>query len=270
MKCVTLSLFGLLLGPLAHAQIPAAGIYTQNFDSLASTGTVQLWSNNSTLSGWYGAEKFLSADTYAPLSHYTVFSPIPVGGNGSHLTSYGSGLERSFGSGNNGAHAISFGIRFVNSGNEIIRAFGIGFDGEQWARQAHTTPVPDTLFLSYKIYASSPGGNGLLNDTGWVSLPLLSFTSPNWNDPTAANLDGNAAGNRIANMYGLINDSNLLPGQELWLRWTSFNEASANHGLAIDNLAISFFATIPEPATYTLIFGAVAAIAAMSRRRGRK
>src|SRR4051812_38927283 len=34
----------------------SAGTYTQNFDTLANTGTANTWTDNSTLTGWYASK----------------------------------------------------------------------------------------------------------------------------------------------------------------------------------------------------------------------
>lgn len=258
MKRVKLSLFGLLLGPLAHAQIPAAGIYTQNFDSLASTGTTQTWLDNSTITGWYAAK-----DAFAE-GQYIVRNGIS---NFSTLISYGLDTDRAAGFGNTGSfYSTSLAIRFANSTSQSISGLSVGFDGEQWGRKTHATPAADTLYFSYKIYTTSPGNSGLLNNTGWIDAPSLDFVSPNWSDPTAANLDGNFAGNRVSNINDVFSSLTLLPGQELWLRWAAYGESIGNHDLAIDNLTVSF-GTIPEPATYGLVFAGLAATVAVFGRR---
>ncbi|MGC3961349.1 MAG: hypothetical protein QM813_26510 [Verrucomicrobiota bacterium] len=53
---VLITSFGLGL-PQAGAQILlSSGAYTQNFDSLATTGTSNPWMDNTTLLGWYAAK----------------------------------------------------------------------------------------------------------------------------------------------------------------------------------------------------------------------
>lgn len=258
MKLSVLPLLAIGLTSSAHAQISATGTYTQNFDTLASTGTSQTWTNNSTLPGWYGAWKLTNSGSYQALSNYTVAGTASIGGSGPQLLSYGVGSERSLGTVNDSVTATSFGARFANSGLSAIGGFSVSFDGEQWGRQAHSTPTPDILYFSYKIYSSGIGNSGLLDDTGWTRVSALDFTSPNWTDGSAANLDGEAAANRVEDTSAWIADVTLQPGQELWLRWTGYDEAVGNHGLAIDNLTVTFGA-IPEPAS----FGALLALAGL-------
>lgn len=251
MKPLVLTLLCLFLGPAGHAQIATSGAYVQNFDSLASSGTLQAWTNNSTLSGWYSSYNFSSTP-----GRYLIRSGLS---NGTEINSYGSDSDRGLGAGGtSGGSSTAIGVRFVNSTLQPVLGFSVNFDGEQWGRKAYATPVADTLYFSYKIYTTTPGGSGLLNNTAWVDIPALNFTSPNWSDPAATNLDGNAAENRVGDIYSFISGITLLAGQELWLRWVAYGDSAGNHDLAIDNLSVNFFTTsIPEPASVSIILGLV-------------
>lgn len=91
MKTSIYALFSLFLSSLVYAQIPASGIYTQNFDSLASTGTTQVWADNSTLLNWYAAYNFTN-----PVDLYIVRNGLS---GGISPNSYGLNSDRAFGTG---------------------------------------------------------------------------------------------------------------------------------------------------------------------------
>lgn len=269
----TPSFFALLFpvcAQLAHAQIQIvdsgasanqvnlAGTYSQNFDSLLASGTASQWVNNTTLAGWYSTDSNIN---------YL---------NGAGLASSGTTNDRSLGINTSsqlgvaaGNRTNSFGLRFVNNTASLISSAFVEFDGEQWSRGANSPQVDYSLFFSYQIF--SAGAGSIAVSSGWISVPELTFTSPNATLLGSSSLDGNDDANRMADMSSWVVGVDLAPGEEIWFRWSTKNLAypSNYHGLTIDNLTISF-ATIPEPATYAALLGGFVLFAVVARRRSGK
>ena len=139
------------------AAISFSGNYSQNFDSLASSGTGVAWSNGSTLAGW---NLFRQP---APGTAIAAYSASDGGSNAGSFYSYGTGSSSDralgglgsggtyFGSPGSGSVAgwIAFGA--TNATGADIGSITLAFDGEQW-RNANTSA--QTMALSYGFGAS--------------------------------------------------------------------------------------------------------------------
>ena len=100
-----------LLG-FSQVSITGSGTYTQNFNTLASTGTTNAWLDNSTIANCFSQRTGTG-------TAYTTDAGTGTGGN---LYSYGStaSAERaigSIGSANATAGSFSHGIQFQNNSN---------------------------------------------------------------------------------------------------------------------------------------------------------
>ena len=245
------------LATTAGAQVNVTtGTYTQNFDSLASSGTRNPWINNETLPGWYAAYDG------APISLFDASS----GFSASRLTSYGSvgSTDRALGTGFDlfrKPDNFFFGVRLLNATGTDFTSFSVAYTGEQWARNDYDSPRLDSLAFSYQIFDAGTGS--LLAETGWTSVSALSFFSPN---TVQGDFDGNAAGN-FTDIFDYVTGIVLADGQELWLRWTATNILGYGDDLAIDNLTVTFGA-IPEPASSAALLSlASLGLAGLRRRR---
>ena len=213
-----------------HGQIPLSSLlnftYTQNFDSLASSGTGHSWVNNSTIPGWYLSRASYNANDGGS----STVAAYSYGSSGS--------ADRALGSVAGGSVTTYFGVRFVNNTPlTIYPAFNLSFVGEQW-RKANNG-ASHRLEFGYKI-SSSPLTNPA--DVGFSSVPALDFVSPVFGATAASALDGNLAGNRLLLEESVVFNQLLEPGEEIMFRWADPDNVNADHGLAIDNLSIE----IPE------------------------
>lgn len=227
----------------ANAQIPIPTIpfdYTQNFNSLGSNDVA--WVNNNTLQGWYSVFSTNGAGT--------IVTPLldSDDGNGSSAfaRNYGQNgsLDRALGSLNGIAGPFDFdmfyGARFTNTTPFNIDNISISYTGEQW-RQGNA--MPQTLRFFYRL---DGGTNFLANNTGWTSLNLLDFVSPKTGASTA--LNGNALSNKqtvSANSAIFPNPIIIAPNQEFWIRWAHNDSIVPGHGLAIDDVSITFNTNTP-------------------------
>ena len=135
----------------ANAQVAmSGGMYSQNFDSLANSGTVN-WTNNFTLPGWYAAKGSANATTY-------------VGGAGTSATggiySFGTNgvnpaSDRALGSVASAGNAYAYGVRLTNDTGSAQSNITVSYTGEQWRNANGTGAVTNTLSFSYQI-ASAP------------------------------------------------------------------------------------------------------------------
>ncbi|MBX3409399.1 MAG: hypothetical protein KF859_05885 [Phycisphaeraceae bacterium] len=219
--------------------------YSQNFDSLATTGTANAWSNNSTIAGWHLFQK----DGFA-ITQYAANNGVSTTGS---FYSYGStdstdralgGLGSGgtyFGSPAAGTVAGWIAMSVVNNTGGMLTEFTISFNGEQWRNGGNTTAQP--MVLEYGFGATFGA--------------VASWTAPggtfNWTSPVAtssnAAVDGNVAG-RVNGVGGTISDLSWNHGGMLWVRWVELNDAGNDHGLAIDDVS---FSAIPTPGAIALL-----------------
>lgn len=233
-------------------QLNLAGTYTQNFDSLPSTTPLggSAWVNNSTIAGWYSTQ-----------------SDIIANGTNGALGSYGTSSERALGS-----TAAYWALRFSNNSSQIITGLSLSYTVEQWYRAANSPQVTNPLRLYYRVYpAAWTEGNELsmlTTGSGWTQVSTAIFLTPNATDITASVLDGNLPENQ-GGVNVMVSGITLAPGEKLWLRWVTFDDAGNDHALAIDDLSVSFStAAVPEPASAAILLG-LATLAFTCRRRSR-
>lgn len=247
----------------ASVSVPSGGAfsYTQNFDSLAATGTANLWTNDSTLQGWS-----LFASNNTPIAAYSTGTGSSNAGSFYSFGAAGS-TDRAFGGvGSAGAYfgapasgniAGWISVAFQNNSGAALDNFTVGFDGEQWRNGGNASPQPMVLEYGY--------GSSFASVSSWTA-PAGSFT---WLSPvataTAAALDGNAPVNSVLGLGGTVATS-WAAGDTLWIRWVERNDVGNDHGLAIDNVSFSVSA-VPEPETYALLLAGMSMMGAMARRR---
>jgi hypothetical protein len=180
-------------------------------------------------------------------------------------------LDRALGAKGGNGRTELFAVRFANATSLTLSGLSVAFDGEQWYRNPSITPRPSTLRFEYQVFEAGQGGAYADYHIGWVSVPALDFISPNAALTTAENLDGNVPENSVRDIQALIDGVSIAPTQEIWIRWVSYSVPLGVpiHGLAIDNLSVSFAAAIPEPAAFAGLAGLGALGLALGRRRAR-
>jgi predicted extracellular nuclease len=194
---------------------------TENFDTLATTGVTNTWTDDSTIPGWYSSRTAYRAESGSA--------------NTGALYSFGTGTatERALGgvaSGSTGT--VLYGVRLTNNTGSTITSLDISFFGEQWRNGG--VAAAHALDFQYQV-ASTGVITGIASGT-WLDFDSLDFTSPT-TSTTAAALDGNAAANRTAKASTLMVTVN--NGQEVWLRWSDIDNTGGDHGLAIDDLSVT-------------------------------
>lgn len=239
-----LSILGIFSAAPLTAQVSLSTMgapYTQNFDSLASATppATQPWADNSTLAGWY-------AQFGTSATNPTTYTPSAGSATGA-LYSYGVAgtnpvTERALGSVGSGTTGdVHWAVRLVNNTGAPIPSFNISFTGEQWRRGGCTptpcTPLAQTVDFQYQVAAAGVVTDANTPTAGWTDDNPLDFASPQPGTSTAANVDGNAAGNNVLLSATITVTVN--PGEEIWLRWKDINHANNDHGLAIDGFSVT-------------------------------
>jgi len=207
--------------------LPNATPYTQNFDTLALSGTSSVIP-----AGWVISEAGTAADTT-----YAAGTGSSTTGNTYSFGSTGS-TDRALGGLRTGSLIPTIGASFQNGGTSSIQSLAISYWGEQWRLGA--TGRTDRLDFQYSLNATT------LTDGTWTDVDLLDFLSPT--TTTTGAKDGNASANRTF-LSSAITGLTLGIGELFWIRWTDFDAAGADDGLAIDDFTLTpTFASIPVPA----------------------
>src|SRR5689334_9450249 len=145
--------------------------YTQDFNTLASTGT-----SSTVPSGWLFSESGTNANT--------TYTAGTGSGNAGDTYSFGaaSNTERAFGSLQSGSLNPTIGAAFTNNTGGTITSLAIAYTGEQWRLGA--TGRTDRLDFQYSLDASS------LATGTWTDVNSLDFNGP-INAGTVGALNGN-------------------------------------------------------------------------------
>ncbi|MBK7801800.1 MAG: VCBS repeat-containing protein [Chloracidobacterium sp.] len=214
--------------PLPTGERPLAGTisltsfastYTQNFDTLASSGDT----NTSVPEGW----AFSEAGTNANSTYRARAGTVTTG----DTYSWGQDLssDRAFGGLLSGTLIPTVGASFTNNTGAVMASLTLSYIGEQW-RLGDGPRSADRLDFQYSTDATS------LTTGTWTNYDALDFSSPIYDTSPAASLDGNSAANRSA-ISGTISGLNIANGGTIWIRWNDFNVSGADDALGIDDLA---------------------------------
>lgn len=263
-SAVAISIIALLgLAATAGAQVPYSVInsaYSQNFDTLPASGSVNAWTNNTTLLGWYaynslpGNTQSLGArDPLGTAGIWNTTTNIRAGDGSSNagaLWSFGTGTdaERALGSLGSGTPGdFSYALVLQNTTGITMDSFSLAYTGEQWRNGGNTTQ--QRLQFDYAIFAAAPTNADLqgINTAPYTLHAALDFLGP-IASATAGALDGNLPANQAA-----VSDTvSILWGNNeyLVLRWWDDNDVGNDHGLGIDDLT---FRATPEPTTMALL-----------------
>jgi autotransporter-associated beta strand protein len=243
--------------PISLTLTTATTAYTENFNTLASTGTT----NSNVPAGWGFAE----SGTSGANGTYAAGTGSETAGN---TYSYGaSGLEdRAFGGLQTNSLKTTIGAAFTNNSGLQLVSVAIQYKGEQWRFGGETNRggAADRLDFQYSTNATS------LSTGTWSDVDGLDFTAP-VKTGTARNLDGNALDNSATLDAGVtLSSSGIGSGTSFYIRWNDLNVAGSDDGLAVDDFSLSItrlgtngadrtLATLSGPSTLTVQNGAAGA-----------
>jgi uncharacterized repeat protein (TIGR01451 family) len=194
--------------------------YTQDFDTLASTGT-----SSAVPAGWAFVETGTAANTT-----YTAGTGSSTTGDTYSFGAAGS-AERAFGALRSGALSPLRGAGFTNNTGGAIQALQISYAGEQWRLGFSPRPAPDRLDFQYSTTATniSTGTYADVND--------LDFSSPITTGTIGA-LNGNLAPNRTIISF-TITGLNIPNGSTFFIRWVDFDIPNSDDGMAVDDFSLT-------------------------------
>jgi uncharacterized protein len=221
----------ILAAPQVRAQVSLTTLgvpYTQSFDTLPASGSTT-WTNNSTIPGWFHART--GTGTTIVANNGT--------SNAGNLYSYGTGTDTdralgSVGSGNAAIGNLFWGVRLQNNTGATITTLDVSFTGEQWRNSA---AAAQTVAFSYLVGSPTVTGSLAEFQSAGVAVPALDFTSPITGGAAGA-LDGNLAANRVTLTFS-IGGLSIPNGTEVMLRWSDPDHTGADHGLSIDDFAVT-------------------------------
>jgi hypothetical protein len=238
--------FCALSAPLdaAIAYNTVGSTWTENFDSLANTGTAP-WVANSTLPGWHASfggfppENYHAADGTTP----NAWQLLSLGSQGSSDRALGSQ------SADTGVGQHRYAVEFTNLTGTTLNKISISYAGEVW--RAIAQEGADGFTFEYSV-----------NWSDWVRFSALDFTSPVTATDGSLALNGNLAANRTvvsAELAGVTWGN----GQNLFLRWTDNGvNGDLQAKIGIDDFSIT---AVPEPSVAFL--GVAGLLVTMRRRR---
>lgn len=234
------------LSPAGATVVLAVPTYTQDFDTLANGGTSSVLP-----AGWALAESGANAD-----ASYAAGNGSSNAGNTYSFGAQGS-TERALGALGSGNLVPSFGVQFTNGLGAVVTDLSIAYFGELW--RIGTSGNLNGLRFAYSLDATS-----LANGT-YIGLAGLDYAIA----PVGAQgaRDGNTGRTAIA---GTISGLSLAPGASIFLRWAGANNPGNDHGLGIDDFALTATTAagvIPEPATWGLMIAGFGLVGFAARRR---
>jgi autotransporter-associated beta strand protein len=220
-----------------YSYTTSGAIYTQNFDTLPSTGNfspsgsgpLDLDATPVNATGTDGWQYW----RYAGSGTNAVFQVNAGAGNSGATYSYGAvnSTDRALGVLASGSGAYRIGMVLQNNTGTTLTSFTLGYLGEQWRYGGST--AENRLTFDYSI-----GSGTAINSTGaFTPVAGLDFVRPVASGTSGA-LDGNLAANQRS-ISGTVAGLAWAPGQYLVIRWSDVDNAGSDDGLAIDDLSFS-------------------------------
>lgn len=240
-------LTGWVFNSFGQITMSSTGTYSQDFNSLGSSGGPFTWTDNSTIANWY-SQRTGSGTTYV----------VDNGANnGGGLYSYGTtaSTERALGtvgSSNAAAGSFAHGVQLQNTSGNVITDIKVSYTLEEWRCAGAVTANVITFWYktsSSPISALNPNSNGT-----WTAVTALNLSSPVNTTPTGA-LDGNAVANKVSASSISIPGLSLANGDYIMLKWDDPDHSGTDHGLAIDDVTIAWTTNSTPVGAATLAAG---------------
>ena len=206
------------LVPAASADsqpITSGGTYTQDFNTLASSGA-----SSAVPGGWAFSESGTNAN-----SAYTAGTGSSNAGD-TYSFGAAASTERAFGGLQSGTLLPTIGVQFRNDTGTTIGRLTISYNCEMW-RQGSSGRT-DRLDFQYSLDATS------LTSGTWTDIDALDCNGIDTG--TVGAKDGNSLHTAVSsNILGL----GIASGTIFWLRWNDFDASGADDGLAVDDFSLT-------------------------------
>ncbi|MFN7932340.1 MAG: hypothetical protein U0R19_03385 [Bryobacteraceae bacterium] len=199
--------------------------YTQDFNALVNTGSAAL----TTLPTGWNVGYNVNVTTFAIGASTKVNYVSGTGSNNAgDFYSFGASAstDRAFGSlasGNAQMGSVAQYFCFTNNSGSTVNSLRIAYRGEQWRNGGNVNA--QKLEFAY----STNGGSTF---TAYSALDFTSLV----NTATAAPIDGNT---NSTSLDQIITGLNVPNGTTIVLRWFDRDDASNDHGLAVDDLSVT-------------------------------
>jgi predicted extracellular nuclease len=207
--------------------------YTQDFNTLASTGT----SNTTLPTGWLIFEAAGATSTGGRVNQQ--YAADDGGSPTGDVYSYGSTTaDRAYGTLRSGAISPFIGASFTNNTGSTITSLEIAYKGEQWRLGASNRTggtTRDVLRFEYSAVATALGAGTY---TGVSALDFNAVLDGVAASGSAGARNGNAAANST-NISGTISGLSIAPGKTFFIRWVDFDVTGSDDGLAIDDFELT-------------------------------
>lgn len=196
---------------------------TMDFDipgSSTCSGAGSPWTDNVTIPNCY-----TNRSTYAYSTGCNNTGALHIAGIGGE-TAFG-------GRASNSTTLIIWGVRIVNNTGQPISALSIRYRGEQW--NSAQSNVNNTVAFSYAVSASPITNVTSGTYTNFPALNMSNLVTMGGCAGGGSQIDGNTTFSDIAACMPV----NILPGQEIMLRWYETNDGCNDHMLCIDDLEVT-------------------------------
>lgn len=203
---------------------------TQNFNTLANSGTTNAWTDNSTIANWY-SQRTGTGTTYAADAG---------GASAGNLYSYGpaSNSDRALGTiGSGTAGHFAHGAQFQNTTGQTITNIKVTYTLEQWRNGGGGST--QAINAWYKTSSSTISSLTPNVSTTWTSIAGSTLNSP-INSGGASALNGNLTANRVTLTDLTIPSFSWPNNYYLMIKWEDPDHTGVDHGLAIDDVAITY------------------------------
>jgi hypothetical protein len=225
-----------------------SGTYSQDFDTLANTGTSSVLPT-----GWQIFEGGANGNAF-----YTAGNGSTNAGTAYSYGATGS-TDRALGTFTSGnLSPIYLSAFFTNNLGSAITGLSFAYTGEQWRVG---NGEDDRLTFQYSLDATA-ADNGT-----WTSLSDLDFAPLVLG--AAAQLDGNLDANRRA-LSGSLAGLSIATGSGFAIRWVDTDVSGNDIGFGVDDFrltATAQAAAVPEPASWAMMIGGFAVTGLSLRRR---
>jgi Ca2+-binding RTX toxin-like protein len=237
----------LAVGWLSHDPVPAraagsisltalGAAYTQDFNGLSTLGTQNSIGSAPGMGGWDLTETGGGARDN---ELYGATTGSDANGDTYSFGTLAALTDRALGALRNTVVA-TFGASFTNDTGSTIETLQVAYTGEMYRAGVLNRNAADRLDFQLSLDAT-----GLTTGT-WTNQDDLDFASPTINTTVGAK-DGNSAAFRTA-LTLQITGLSIVDGATFWIRWTDFDIAGLDDGLAVDDFSLTPVADVADDA----------------------